>query len=181
MLQFLGVVAIVFLAIYWLFVANLKTPSPTHGIYSNNGPFYYLKYCLFCILLILQKLSKSKRPPIHDGTHPLPEHHPSHGNDSIFFVGSCTRSGLTFIVATERRPNNVTYGLVYLMVCCVVYLDTPIWYYFLLWLLSMKKFWHIALKVFIIVHEICKIGGKSQIPLYSLSISLVILSFCRWK
>ena len=119
MLQFLGVVAISFLAIYWLFVANLKTPSPTHGIYSNNGPFYYLKYCLFCLLLFLQKLSKSKRPPIHDGTHPLPEHH--HGNDSIFFVGSCTRSGLTFIVATERRPNNVTYGLVYLMVCMLCY------------------------------------------------------------
>ena len=116
MFQYLGVVALLILAIYWFFVANLKTPQATHGIYSNNGAFYYLKYGLFCTLLFLQKLSKSKRPPIHDGPHTFPEHHLRHGNDSIFFIGSCTKSGLTFIVATERRPNNVTFGLVYLMV-----------------------------------------------------------------
>jgi hypothetical protein len=123
-------------------------------------------------LLFLQKLSKSKRPPIHDGTHPLPEHHPSHGNDSIFFVGSCTRSGLTFIVATERRPNNVTYGLVYLMVCCVITVITYIHQFDIIFYFGCCQ-WNFfdTLKVFIIVHEVCKIGGKSQILLYSLSSS----------
>ena len=34
--------------------------------------------------------------------------------DAVFFSGS--KNGLTLIVATERRPKNVTYGIVYLMV-----------------------------------------------------------------
>ena len=34
--------------------------------------------------------------------------------DAVFFSGA--KNGLTLIVATERRPKNVTYGIVYLMV-----------------------------------------------------------------
>ena len=115
MLQFLGSAALLFFVIYWLFIANLKTPKATHGIYSETGPWYYLKYLMFCLLLGVQKAFKSPRLPLKDGTHSFPENH-SMGNDSIFFIGSCVKSGLTFIVATERRPKNVTYGLVYLMV-----------------------------------------------------------------
>ena len=115
MFQFLGSAVLLSFLIYWLFIANLKTPKAIHGIYSKTGPWYYLKYLVFCFLLGVQKAFKSPRVPLKDGTHPFPEDNPM-GNDSIFFIGSCIKSGLTFIVATERRPQNVTYGLVYLMV-----------------------------------------------------------------
>ena len=123
MLQFFlnVIVSLVFLPLcfFWLFIKTLRTPLATNGIYSENGPWYYLKYVLFCTLLFLQKqFKKSSRRPLHDGIQLFPED--DHlGNDSIFFIGSCMKSGLTFIVATERRPHNVTYGLVYLMVILV--------------------------------------------------------------
>jgi hypothetical protein len=38
--------------------------------------------------------------------------------DAVFFCGSDSSKidGMTVIVATERRPKNVTYGIVYLLV-----------------------------------------------------------------
>ena len=36
--------------------------------------------------------------------------------DAVFFSGSQTKNGVTVIVATERRPDNVTYAIVYLLV-----------------------------------------------------------------
>ena len=71
--------------------------------------------------MTLQRLRKSRqkdqnqnpedleKPVVFDNDNPL-------ANDSVFFIGSCTKSGLTFIVSTERRPQNVTYALVYVVV-----------------------------------------------------------------
>lgn len=102
-----------------------KPPPPINGIYSQNGPWYRVKYWSFCLLLVLQKLAKRAKRDLKclDQTQTFSlEQQEHHGNDSIFFIGSCTKTGLTFIVATERRPNNITYGLVYVMVkkcpCC---------------------------------------------------------------
>lgn len=95
----------------------MQVKPAINGIYSQNGPWYHVKYWSFCLLLALQKLAKSKRDlKCLDQTQTFSAEAEQHGNDSIFFIGSCTKTGLTFIVATERRPNNITYGLVYVMV-----------------------------------------------------------------
>ena len=106
-------------ALYWLVIANIKNPQPINGIYSQPGPFYWLKYWSFCLLMSLQRLRKSKQKVnnIEDLEKPiLFEADNLLGNDSVFFIGSCVKSGLTFIVSTERRPQNVTYALVYVVV-----------------------------------------------------------------
>eukprot|EP00093_Oithona_nana_P014392 14392.XXX_277811_278955_1 [CDS] Oithona nana genome sequencing. len=105
-------------ALYWLVIANIKNPQPINGIYSQPGPFYWLKYWSFCLLMSLQRLRKSKQKVnnIEDLEKPiLFEADNLLGNDSVFFIGSCVKSGLTFIVSTERRPQNVTYALVYVV------------------------------------------------------------------
>ena len=113
--------AVTILAFYWLVLANVKTPQPINGIYSQPGPFYWLKYCFFCLLMSLQRLRKSKqkvnledleKPTVFNEDNLL-------ANDSVFFIGSCVETGLTYIVSTERRPQNVTYALVYVVVSIV--------------------------------------------------------------
>ena len=107
--------------IYWLVIANLKSPNPINGLYSQPGPFYHLKYGFFCILMSLQRLRKSRQKDKSSSPEDLEKpvnfslDNPL-ANDSVFFIGSCVKTGLTFIVSTERRPQNITYALVYVVV-----------------------------------------------------------------
>ena len=113
------------IAFYWLCIANHKSAQPINGLYSQPGPFYWLKYWFFRLLMTYQRLRKSRqntnkqsaedleKPVYFDNDNPL-------ANDSVFFIGSCVKSGLTFIVSTERRPQNTTYALVYIVVSMII-------------------------------------------------------------
>ena len=114
----------IFTAFYWTFILPLtdRKSQRLHGIYSvNEGFVYNLKRLVFSFLLVLQNVAKSRKksakidPKTWEEPRPFPADNPL-GNDSVFFIGSCQKTGLTFILATERRPQNITYGLVYLWV-----------------------------------------------------------------
>ena len=120
-------IGIILIAFFWVFLTpltNRKTET-INGIYTTEGPLYYLKFLIFSALLTLQNVAKSRKKNAKvdqkswDQPQEFPEDNPL-GNDSIFFIGSCMKSGLTFIVATERRPDCLTYGLLYIY---VKYLD----------------------------------------------------------
>jgi hypothetical protein len=40
----------------------------------------------------------------------------SQGFDAVFFSGASNKTGETLIIGTERRPENITYGIFYLLV-----------------------------------------------------------------
>ena len=48
-----------FFIIYYLTVANWSNPEPINGIYSKEGPLYPLKYVIFYILVLLNRVSTS--------------------------------------------------------------------------------------------------------------------------
>ena len=122
MLVTVGLFLFSFAAFYWLFIANLKIPPALNGLYSVEGPLYSIKTLAFQVILVLQKLAKARQKDCKvfkkswEQPRKFSEESDNLENDSVFFIGSDLKNGLTFIVSTERRPNNITYGLVYIMV-----------------------------------------------------------------
>lgn len=100
-------------AIY-VYVSNVENPPAKNGVYSRPGPMYPLKFIIFYLMVALRQI-RTKKPDDNELEKPLQFSTSVHAFDAVFFSG-VTSNGTYVVIATERRPNNLTFGIVYLLI-----------------------------------------------------------------
>jgi len=102
-----------------------------NGIYAKPGQYFVLKFVLFYILLTIRKIRPKQQIDVLENENgncktsqserhqkmelPQPFSTSKEAFDAVFFSGASSK-GTYLIVATERRPNNLTYAILYVMI-----------------------------------------------------------------
>eukprot|EP00095_Tigriopus_kingsejongensis_P006712 maker-scaffold25_size650667-snap-gene-5.28 protein:Tk06712 transcript:maker-scaffold25_size650667-snap-gene-5.28-mRNA-1 annotation:"hypothetical protein L798_06649" len=109
-------------SVFTLYWVTASQPRARNGIYSRPGPFYFIKYCFFYLLISLRKMSASKsgdagrgkkshaNPQMMEKPQPFSDH--PRAFDAVFFSGSDSR-GNFLVTAMERKKDNNANGIFY--------------------------------------------------------------------
>lgn len=103
----------------FVYIQNKKEPKAIFGVYSQPGKWYFIKYPVFLLLVVLRRVKYyivgkdgmfdikelEKCQPL--SSHPL-------AFDAVFFHGAA-QNGIFLCGGTERRKDGVINGLLYIL------------------------------------------------------------------